>query len=217
MIIELFRRNNKTHAFFALTTLISVHPLTAYAFTYEKTHVQDYSYVTYYKNAEKTQNIIIISPGDAYNNIDPIGRDGYSVSSAEHVMLYSWEGTEPGDVIATARSLIGKPYVFASSNPRNGFDCSGLIRFAYGSAEKIYLPHSATQQAMLGKQISESEAQPGDLVAYGSNGHYGHIGIYSGDGKIIHSARSQGGVKETSVNRVPGPKVYIQVIKAPEE
>jgi peptidoglycan DL-endopeptidase CwlO len=213
MIIALFRRNNKTHAFLALTTLLSVHPLTANAFTYEKNYIQDYSSIPYSENSVETQNIIIIGANDAYDEAMLPDRGSYEVSSAEHVRLYGWDETEPGDVVATARKLVGKPYIFASSNPRNGFDCSGLIRFVYGSAEKIYLPHSATQQATLGKQISESEAKPGDLVAYGSPGNYGHIGIYSGDGQIIHSARSQGGVKETSVNRIPGPKVYIQVVK----
>lgn len=217
MIIELFRKNSKTHAVLALTTLLAIHPLTANALTHEKNYEQDYAGKIYYGNTAETQNLIIIGADESYNDLTALDRGVYGVSSAEHVRLFSWAETEPGDVVATARKLIGKPYVFAASNPRNGFDCSGLVRFAYASAEKIYLPHSATQQTVLGKQVTEEEAQPGDLVSYGSPGRYGHIGIYSGDGKIIHAARSQGGVQETSVNRIPGPKVYIKVTQTPGE
>jgi cell wall-associated NlpC family hydrolase len=219
MIIQFFRRNLKPYSIVSLTTVLVVHPLTASAFTHQKNIIQDYSSGTYdvdYVN-EDIQQFIVIGEGEAYDESRGVQRDKYDVNSPEHVRQYSWEETEPGDVIATARKLIGKPYIFAAAHPRSGFDCSGLVKFVYGSTKKIYLPHSASQQTVLGERISAEEAEPGDLIAYGSGSNYGHIGIYSGDDKMIHSARSQGGVRETSINRIAGPKVYIRVIKAPEE
>ena len=216
MAIKYFRKNIKTHSFAALTTLMVVHPMTANAFTYEKILIQDNAVLPIsVETVLYEDGLIIISPEDAYDS--GVSREDFDYNSPEHVRAYSWEGVEPGDVIATARKLIGEPYVFAASHPRSGFDCSGFVKFVYGATHKIYLPHSATQQTLLGEEISLEEAQPGDLVAYGSGSNYSHIGIYSGDGKLIHSARSQGGVLETSVDRVAGPKKYIRVTIQPAD
>lgn len=215
MLIKLFRKNPKTHVLGTLTVLLIVHPTTAYANTYEKTLLLDRTYFVDVENVEPVEGLIIISGGEAFDS--GFTYEEFDVNSPEHVKLYSWEGTEPGDAVATARTLIGKPYVFAGSHPRNGFDCSGLVKFVYGSAHKTYLPHSATQQTILGQKISPEEAQPGDLIAYADGNGYGHIGIYSGDGQIIHSARSQGGVRETSIDRVAGAKTYVRVVLSSKE
>jgi hypothetical protein len=215
MAIKYFRKNLKTHVFTTLTTLMVVHPMTANASTYEKTIVLDNAALAISVNISTDEGIIVITSGESYD--EGFEREEYDLNSPEHVKAYSWNETIPGDVVETARKLIGKPYVFAASHPRNGFDCSGLVKFVYGSAHKIYLPHSATQQTILGKKISPEEAQPGDLVAYADGNGYGHIGIYSGDGKIIHSTRSQGGVRETSVDRVAGAKTYVRVTVKPAD
>jgi cell wall-associated NlpC family hydrolase len=78
-------------------------------------------------------------------------------------------------------------YVFAGSTPK-GWDCSGLVRWTYAQMD-IDLYHRAGAQKNSGRFVTEKEAKVGDLVSFGYKGYKGawHIGIYIGDGKMIHS------------------------------
>ncbi|KAB1647291.1 MULTISPECIES: C40 family peptidase [unclassified Pseudoclavibacter] len=80
----------------------------------------------------------------------------------------------------TALRYLGVPYVWGGASPA-GFDCSGFTSFVYGLHGKS-LPHSSSAQRALGTVVSESSAQPGDLVWWP-----GHIAIYLGNGKIVHA------------------------------
>jgi cell wall-associated NlpC family hydrolase len=62
----------------------------------------------------------------------------------------------------------------------------------------ISLPHHSASQAGYGKRISASKAQPGDLFFYGSSSGINHVGIYIGNGKIVHAANSRSGIKVSS-------------------
>lgn len=97
------------------------------------------------------------------------------------------DGTE---IVRLALSQLGKPYVWASSNPRVGFDCSGLVLWAYAKFG-IELPHAASLQAGYGHPVSKSELLPGDLVFWsydGSRGSIHHVAIWAGNGRIVEAA-----------------------------
>lgn len=96
-------------------------------------------------------------------------------------------------IVDAARGQIGVPYVYAGDSPGQAFDCSGLTQYAYAQAG-IDLPRVTGDQAAGGTTISESEAQPGDLVSWP-----GHIGIYAGNGKVIDAGNSKGSVSERSI------------------
>ena len=97
-------------------------------------------------------------------------------------------------IIATAKSLLGRPYSYGASGP-NAFDCSGFTSYVF-AAHGISLPRSSAAQSAVGVTVSRSELQPGDLVffATGSSGRVNHVGIYLGNGDIIHAATGQGRV-----------------------
>ncbi|PEI51099.1 C40 family peptidase [Bacillus pseudomycoides] len=101
-------------------------------------------------------------------------------------------------VIGKAKSLVGMKYVWGSSSPSNGgFDCSGLVSYVYG------LGHQTTSSLWGSVQkISASEAQPGDLIFLQGTYRAGvsHVGIYIGDGQMIHAADERTGVTYGSVN-----------------
>ncbi len=82
-----------------------------------------------------------------------------------------------------ALSQLGKPYVYGASSPRVGFDCSGLVMWAYGRVG-VRLPHSSQAMMHLGQRVSRHALRRGDLVI--SNGG-GHVGIYLGHGLVLHA------------------------------
>lgn len=85
--------------------------------------------------------------------------------------------------VANALNEIGVPYVWGGSSPSTGFDCSGLVQWAYGQAG-IDLPRVADQQEQVGTQVASlAQAQPGDLVFYGNPAY--HVGIYLGNGYMV--------------------------------
>jgi peptidoglycan DL-endopeptidase CwlO len=99
-------------------------------------------------------------------------------------------------VIDSAMAQRGKPYVWAASGP-GSYDCSGLVQYAFRAAG-ISLPHSSRMQSQMGQQVSRAEARPGDLVAFYSP--VSHIGIYLGNGQMVHAPTSGDVVKVASVD-----------------
>ena len=103
------------------------------------------------------------------------------------------------DIAATAKQYLGTGYVYGGASPR-GFDCSGFTMYVY-SQHGYSLPHSATSQwqSGLGTRVySISELQPGDLVFFNDPSRNAgkacsHAGIYTGDGRFIHSSSSRSG------------------------
>ncbi len=105
-------------------------------------------------------------------------------------------------VINAARSQIGVRYSWGDESPSTGFDCSGLVHYAYNQAGTNLPRKTAKGYTFGGKIISQSQAKPGDLVAFTGN-NYGHMGIYVGNGKIIDASGSRQQVVERSIWNAP--------------
>ena len=105
-------------------------------------------------------------------------------------------------VVAAARAQLGVRYSWGGSSPSGGLDCSGLVYHAYNQAGVSMPRKTAKGYTFGGRIISQSQAQPGDLVAFTSN-NYGHMGIYAGDGRIIDASSSRGQVVERSIWNAP--------------
>lgn len=102
-------------------------------------------------------------------------------------------------LVQYAKQFIGNPYVWGGTSLTNGADCSGFtmsIFKKYG----VSLPHHAASQAQLGTKVTLAEAQPGDLVFYAKNGSINHVGIYIGNGQIVHASSPKTGIKISNVN-----------------
>jgi cell wall-associated NlpC family hydrolase len=98
--------------------------------------------------------------------------------------------------IDTALAQIGDPYVWAAAGPRS-FDCSGLTQFAYAAAG-IKLPHSSRMQSTMGTAVPRAALRPGDLVFFRSP--VSHVGMYIGNGKMVHAPTPGTSVQVTSVD-----------------
>jgi cell wall-associated NlpC family hydrolase len=100
-----------------------------------------------------------------------------------------------GGVVGVALSQLGTPYVWAGSSP-GGFDCSGLVMWAY-SQVGVSLPHSSYAQYGYGVPVSRDQLQPGDLVFFDG---LGHVGIYIGGDQFVHAPHTGDVVKISSLN-----------------
>jgi cell wall-associated NlpC family hydrolase len=113
-----------------------------------------------------------------------------------------------GQAVAIAEQYLGVPYVWGGASP-SGFDCSGLVMYVYAQLG-VELPHNALAQYEALPHVPLSDIEPGDLVFF--NG-FGHVGIYVGNGTMIHAPHTGTVVQFGSINdegsiagvaRVPG-------------
>jgi cell wall-associated NlpC family hydrolase len=100
-----------------------------------------------------------------------------------------------GGVVGVAMQFLGVPYVWGGASPR-GFDCSGLVMYAFAQIG-VSLPHSSYAQFGMGTPVSISQLQPGDLVFFSGASH---VGIYIGGGQFIHAPHTGDVVKISSLS-----------------
>ncbi len=102
------------------------------------------------------------------------------------------EGGKGQQIADFACQFIGNPYVAGGTSLTNGADCSGFVMSVF-KEYGISLPRSSYAQSTVGTGVSYSEAKPGDVIYYG-----GHVGIYIGNGQIVHASTERTGIKITS-------------------
>ncbi|WP_396223869.1 C40 family peptidase [Gemmatimonas sp.] len=105
-------------------------------------------------------------------------------------------------IVSKARGSVGTRYKLGGTKPGVGLDCSGLVRYAM-SVLDVVLPRTAQGQAGVGAEIPKDVAalKPGDVLTFGRGSRISHVGIYVGDGKMIHASTSRRRVIETAINR----------------
>lgn len=100
-----------------------------------------------------------------------------------------------GSVAGYALQFVGNPYVYGGSSLTNGTDCSGFVMSVYAHFG-VGLPHSSGAQRGCGYDVGGlANAQPGDIVCYS-----GHVGIYIGNGQIVHASTAATGIKVSNAN-----------------
>ncbi|HJY44024.1 MAG TPA: NlpC/P60 family protein [Propionibacteriaceae bacterium] len=107
--------------------------------------------------------------------------------------------TKGEKALAYAKKQLGDPYRRGGTGP-NGWDCSGLTMKAWQAAG-VKLPHSSGQQYRIGKKISKSDLRSGDLVFFYRG--ISHVGLYAGNGKVIHAPRPGKQVSYIKMSHMP--------------
>lgn len=120
------------------------------------------------------------------------GNSGNNGSNASTNKPVSSGGGKGQEIAKFACQYIGYPYVAGGTSLTNGADCSGFVLAVYKNFG-YSLPRSSYAQSGAGRGVSYSEAQPGDIIYYG-----GHVGIYIGNGQIVHASTERSGIKITS-------------------
>lgn len=87
-------------------------------------------------------------------------------------------------IVFTALQMIGIPYRYGGTTPQ-GFDCSGLVQYAYRNAG-VSVPRTAREQFEASEPVDMRAVQPGDLVFFESR-NYSHVGIYVGENRFVHA------------------------------
>jgi uncharacterized protein YgiM (DUF1202 family) len=155
----------------------------------------------------KDEDLAVVEEGDEWVRVEVDDEEGYvfkeyvtiaeKLSTAKTIKELNYgQGVSDVrvDLVQYALQFVGNRYVWGGESLTNGVDCSGFTMKIY---EKygIYLPHSSKAQPSYGTKIKASEAQPGDLFFYGSGSTISHVGIYIGDGKIVHASNKRDGIK----------------------
>ena len=114
--------------------------------------------------------------------------DGDKVDASEVVEKAA--STSGSSVVDFATQFVGNPYVWGGTSLTDGADCSGFAQSVYANFG-VELPRTSYEQETAGTEVASlADAQPGDLICYGS-----HVAIYMGDGKIVHASNSTDGIK----------------------
>lgn len=107
-------------------------------------------------------------------------------------------GSTGADVVKFAMQFVGNPYVYGGTSLTNGADCSGFVMSVYNNFG-VSLPHSSAADRNVGATVNGIEnAQPGDIVCYS-----GHVGIYAGNGQLVHASTSKTGIIVSSATYRP--------------
>lgn len=124
---------------------------------------------------------------------------GYSSSETKSSSTNSSSNSSKGQaIVQTAKKYLGVPYVWGGTSPK-GFDCSGFVQYVCRQ-NGISLPRVAASQRNAGTSVSRANLQPGDLVFFSSGGRVSHVGIYIGNGNMIHAPQTGDVVKISSIN-----------------
>ncbi|MGQ4433725.1 MULTISPECIES: C40 family peptidase [unclassified Streptomyces] len=119
--------------------------------------------------------------------------------------------TKAAKAVAFARAQVGKPYVWGATGP-GSYDCSGLTQAAWRATE-VTLPRATADQAAAGTTVPLADAQPGDLVFFHDfHDDISHVGVYAGDGMMIHAPKPGAYVREESVHH-DGTAVIHSVVR----
>ncbi len=98
-----------------------------------------------------------------------------------------------GSIASYGQQFIGCPYVYGGNSLTNGTDCSGFVNLVHAHFG-ISVPRQSGSLAVGGRAVSDADKQPGDVVCY-----YGHVGIYIGNGMIVHASTERYGIRVSSM------------------
>jgi len=104
------------------------------------------------------------------------------------------------EALQVAMKYLGTPYQWGGSTPATGFDCSGLVQYAYAQ-EGVQLPRVAAEQFDVGIPVSRNDLEPGDAVFFANpDGDVHHVGLYIGDGKFVDAPETGEDVRVDSLS-----------------
>lgn len=154
-------------------------------------------------------SLVGCSPKRVYRQPDPVAPFGAGANREPPPVAVRPPGEPtPPDVVRTmgaevallADAQIGRPYRWGGRSPEQGFDCSGLVHWAYGRVG-VDLPRVVRDQQRVGRPVPAGDLAPGDLVFFSiEGGRISHVGVYVGDADFVHAPRRGKPVRRDSLD-----------------
>ena len=172
------------------------------------------------KSSDSEEVLVTAEAGDEYEVLEDLGNgwvkvrvmdtEGYlpvsgnaqvsqvdeeKMAQVQQEALTSSMSYKRQQLVEYAMQFLGGPYRYGGSDPHTGTDCSGFTRYVMLHGAGVSLGRSSGNQAQQGTPISADQMQPGDLLFYGSGSRINHVGMYIGNGQIIHASTEATGIK----------------------
>jgi len=131
-------------------------------------------------------------------------RPGYASKGHNLPAVAAMSPKQSSDVLSRAVNVLGTPYVWGGSNPKKGFDCSGLVKYAFNDVADVDLPRTSNAMAQgHGVKVAKSDLKPGDLIFFNiKSRRVNHVAIYLGNDRFIHAPRTG---KRVSIDNLSKP------------
>ncbi|MFK3817563.1 C40 family peptidase [Pseudomonas sp. NPDC089407] len=142
------------------------------------------------KHAPVKQTTLRARPGNAAN--------------VRAVQVAAMSPKQSSDVLSRAVNVLGTPYVWGGSSPKKGFDCSGLVKYAFNDVADVDLPRTSNAMAQgHGVKVAKGDLKPGDLIFFNiKSRRVNHVAIYLGNDRFIHAPRRG---KRVSIDNLSKP------------
>lgn len=149
------------------------------------------------KQAQDLLNRLTAPQRAQYNGMVAAQSGGISPSQVSNLPIPT--DARAAIAVAFVKAQVGKPYLWATAGPHT-YDCSGLTMAAWGKAG-VNMEHGSRSQYASFPKVSRAQLQPGDLVFYYSDMH--HVGMYVGDGMIVHAANPSIPISYAPIDSMP--------------
>ena len=155
-----------------------------------------------------------ISQSNGWSKISYNGKVGYMSSQylGDKVSSNLPSSEKADKVIAFAKTLLGKPYVWGAEGP-SSFDCSGFTQYVMKKSVGVSIPRVSRDQSKFGQYVNRNELKKGDLVFFdtdgANNGYVTHVGIYMGNDDLIHASSGDKKVVISKLSSSYYTKAYV--------
>ncbi|MFJ4065539.1 C40 family peptidase [Pseudomonas sp. NPDC089996] len=131
-------------------------------------------------------------------------RSNYSSKDHNLPAVAAMSPKQSSDVLSRAVNVLGTPYRWGGSNPKKGFDCSGLVKYAFNDVADVDLPRTSNAMAQgHGVKVAKTDLKPGDLIFFNiKSRRVNHVAIYLGNDRFIHAPRTG---KRVSIDNLSKP------------
>ncbi|MBA6114347.1 C40 family peptidase [Pseudomonas putida] len=131
-------------------------------------------------------------------------RPGSSAKAHNLPAVAAMSPKQSSDVLSRAVNVLGTPYVWGGSSPKKGFDCSGLVKYAFNDVADVDLPRTSNAMAQgHGVKVAKGDLKPGDLIFFNiKSRRVNHVAIYLGNDRFIHAPRRG---KRVSIDNLSKP------------
>ncbi|AGZ33131.1 MULTISPECIES: C40 family peptidase [Pseudomonas] len=134
-----------------------------------------------------------------------------NVANAQYQPVAAMSPKQSSNVLSRAVNVLGTPYRWGGSSPTKGFDCSGLVKYAFNDVADVDLPRTSNAMAQgQGVKVAKSDLKPGDLIFFNiKSRRVNHVAIYLGNDRFIHAPRRGKRVSIDTLSKPYWQKHYV--------